>query len=84
MSLVLVLTPSAPPPWHGLVRAVISWQARYNIAIVHRVEGDLDRAITELEHVVELDRQIGHPDLASDTATLEWLRAESAQDPGAN
>jgi hypothetical protein len=36
--------------------------------------GDLDLAV-ELEHVVDLDRQVHHPDLASDTATLERLLA---------
>ncbi|WFE22127.1 tetratricopeptide repeat protein [Solwaraspora sp. WMMD937] len=51
---------------------------RYNIAMVHRAEGDLDKAIDELEIVVELDRQVEHPDLASDTAMLEQVRQERA------
>ncbi|MBB5866669.1 tetratricopeptide (TPR) repeat protein [Allocatelliglobosispora scoriae] len=51
-----------------------------NIAMIHRDEGDLDQAITEFEHVVELDRQVGHPDLAADTAALEQLRQQRAQD----
>jgi short-subunit dehydrogenase len=49
---------------------------RYNIAMIHREHDRLDQAITELEHVVALDRQIGHPDLASDTAMLEQVRQE--------
>ncbi|MDG4768260.1 tetratricopeptide repeat protein [Solwaraspora sp. WMMD406] len=51
---------------------------RYNIAMVHRAEGNLDEAIGELELVVELDRQVDHPDLASDTAMLEQVRQERA------
>ncbi len=45
----------------------------YNIAMIHRGEGHFDKAIGELELVVDLDRQVGHPDLASDTAMLEQL-----------
>jgi tetratricopeptide (TPR) repeat protein len=52
---------------------------RYNIAMIHRHRGELDRAISELERVVDLDRQVGHPDLQSDTATLQRLRQEHAQ-----
>ena len=52
---------------------------RYNIAMIHRADGDLDRAISELELVVDLDRQVGHPDLESDTATLERVRRERTQ-----
>jgi tetratricopeptide (TPR) repeat protein len=56
---------------------------RYNLAMIHRGWGELDRAVTELEQVVELDRQVGHPDLASDTAMLERVRQEQARpDPG--
>jgi tetratricopeptide (TPR) repeat protein len=56
---------------------------RYNIAMMHRQRGQLDRAVTELELVVELDRQVGHPDLQSDTAMLERVRQERARpDPG--
>jgi len=44
--------------------------------MIHCGQGDLDQAITELEHVVDLDRQVGHPDLASDTAMLERVRHE--------
>ncbi|MFD0523464.1 tetratricopeptide repeat protein [Paractinoplanes durhamensis] len=51
---------------------------RFNIAMIHRAFGDLDQAIDELERVVDLDRQVEHPDLASDTAALERLRQERA------
>jgi hypothetical protein len=49
---------------------------RFNMAMVSRAQGDLVRAVGELEQVVELDRQVGHPDLASDTAVLDRLRLE--------
>jgi hypothetical protein len=52
---------------------------RYNVAMIYRGRGELDRAVAELEQVVELDRQVGHPDLASDTAMLEQVRQEQAQ-----
>uniref|UniRef100_UPI003D7031EC tetratricopeptide repeat protein n=1 Tax=Micromonospora haikouensis TaxID=686309 RepID=UPI003D7031EC len=52
---------------------------RYNIAMLHRADGDLDQAIQELEHVVELDRQVDHPDLEADTAVLEQLRRQRAE-----
>ena len=52
---------------------------RYNIAMIHRAEGNLDAAISELELVVDLDRQVGHPDLASDMAILEQVRRERAK-----
>ena len=56
---------------------------RYNVAMIHRAEGELDRAVAELEQVVELDRQVGHPDLQSDTEMLERVRQELASpDPG--
>ncbi|MDG4797822.1 hypothetical protein [Micromonospora sp. WMMD1082] len=47
--------------------------------MTHRAEGNLDRAIGELELVVDLDRQVDHPDLASDTAVLEQVRQERAE-----
>jgi hypothetical protein len=51
--------------------------------MMHRQLGELDQAVTELELVVELDRQVGHPDLQSDTAMLERVRQERARpDPG--
>jgi hypothetical protein len=49
--------------------------------MIHQQRGDLDQAIAELEQVVELDRQVGHPDLASDTAMLEHLRQEARSTP---
>ena len=53
--------------------------SRFNIAMIHRKRGDLDRAIHELEQVVELDRQIGHPDLEADIAVLERVRAAAVR-----
>ena len=54
---------------------------RFNIAMIHRAGGDLDQAIRELEQVVDLDRQVDHPDLEADTALLEQLRRQRAEDP---
>jgi hypothetical protein len=34
--------------------------------MIHRAHGELGRAVAELKQVVELDRQVSHPDLASD------------------
>jgi hypothetical protein len=48
--------------------------------MIHRADGNLEQAIGELELVVDLDRQVDHPDLASDTAMLEQVRQEQAQD----
>ncbi|MEU7756549.1 tetratricopeptide repeat protein, partial [Micromonospora sp. NPDC049171] len=56
--------------------------ARYNIAMIHRAGGDLDQAIRELEHVVDLDREVDDPDLEADTALLEQLRQQRAEDGG--
>jgi hypothetical protein len=50
--------------------------------MIHRGRGELDRAVTELEQVVELDHQVGHPDLESDTAMLERVRQERARPGG--
>ncbi|MBO3743956.1 tetratricopeptide repeat protein [Actinoplanes sp. NEAU-H7] len=52
---------------------------RYNIAMIHRDGGKLNLAVAELERVVDLDRQVEHPDLADDTAMLEQVRQELAQ-----
>ncbi len=53
------------------------------MAVIHRAQGQLDRAVAELEQVVELDRQVGHPDLQSDTEMLHRVRQELANtDPG--
>ena len=54
--------------------------------MIHRGWGELDRAVTELEQVVEhrgVRRQVWMADLASDTAMLERVRQEQARlDPG--
>jgi tetratricopeptide (TPR) repeat protein len=56
---------------------------RYNVAMIHRDQGELGRAVVELEQVVELNRQVGHPDLKSDTEMLRRVRQELASsDPG--
>ena len=53
------------------------------MAMIYRAKGELDRAVAELEQVVELDRQVGHPDLQSDTEMLRRVRQELASsDPG--
>jgi hypothetical protein len=52
---------------------------RYNLAMIYRDRREMDRAVGELEQVVELDRQVSHPDLASDTAMLERVRQERAR-----
>ena len=49
---------------------------RYNLALVYEALGDLQRAEDELEIVVALDEAIEHPDLASDRAALERVRAQ--------
>jgi hypothetical protein len=46
--------------------------------MIHRAQGDLGRAVAELEQVVELDRQVSHPDLQSDTEMLHRVRQELA------
>ena len=55
---------------------------RFNIAMVFRGLGRLVEAVAELEVVVVLDRAVGHPDLESDTAMLEQVRAELVQSTG--
>lgn len=58
-----------------------------NVSVAHhpdRAQGKLGRAVTELEQVVELDRQVGHPDLQSNTEMLHRMRQELASStPGA-
>jgi len=49
---------------------------RYNLAMVYEALGDLQRAEVELEIVVALDEAIEHPDLVSDRAALERVRAQ--------
>ena len=57
-----------------------------NVSVAHHpdgAQGELDRAVTELEQVVDLDRQVGHPGLQSDTKMLHRVRQELASsDPG--
>ena len=56
---------------------------RYNVAMIHPAEGEFGRAVAELERVVELDRQVSHPGLQSDTEMLHRVRQELASsDPG--
>ena len=56
---------------------------RYNVAMIYRAQGELGRAVAELEQVVELDRHVGHPGLRSDTEMLNRVRQELASsDPG--
>jgi tetratricopeptide (TPR) repeat protein len=47
---------------------------RYDIAMIHRADGNWDEAVRGLELVVDLDRQVGHPDLEPDPAMLEQVR----------
>ena len=56
---------------------------RYNIAMIHRDAGQFREAVEQLEIVVELDRQVQHPDLASDTAMLTQIRAQLIQQQAA-
>jgi hypothetical protein len=44
--------------------------------MVYRDRGEFGRAVAELERVVELDRQVEHPDLQSDIEMLERVRRE--------
>jgi len=55
---------------------------RYNMAMLYRDNGDLVTAVAQLEQVVELDRQVEHPDLAADTAMLAQVRQELAVSRG--
>jgi hypothetical protein len=55
---------------------------RFNIGMIHRSAGRLTEAVAELDLVVELDRQVQHPNLESDTATLDQVRAELASPEG--
>ncbi|MFC5940627.1 tetratricopeptide repeat protein [Micromonospora harpali] len=52
---------------------------RHNIARIHWEVGDLDQAIQELEHVVDLRRKVDHPELEADVAVLEQLRRQRAE-----
>jgi tetratricopeptide (TPR) repeat protein len=56
-----------------LAGEAVTW---FNIAMVFRGLGRLGEAVAGLEVVVALDRAVGHPDLASDTAMLDQVRAD--------
>ncbi len=49
---------------------------RFNIAMIYRAQDKLEEAVHELQLVVAIDRQIGHPDLASDTDALNQTITE--------
>jgi hypothetical protein len=49
---------------------------RFNVPMVYRAEGDLARAVAELERVVELDPEVEHPELQADIEVLEQVRRE--------
>jgi hypothetical protein len=74
-----LFTPDPGVPVEDRDRRAGEATTRYNIAMIHWAEGNLDQAIGELELVVELDRQVRHPDPASDTAALEQVRQERAR-----
>ena len=48
--------------------------ARFNLANLKRIMGDINQAIEEMERCVEIDIAIGHPDLAKDQAVLYELK----------
>jgi len=49
---------------------------RFNIGMVYEALGDLAKAEEQLALVVALDEAVGHPDLTSDRAALERVRAK--------
>ncbi|WP_299643877.1 CHAT domain-containing protein [uncultured Chloroflexus sp.] len=55
--------------------------ALYDLAMFHVGQGDFATAVPLPEEVVELDERTGHPDLASDRATLEEVRRRAAGVP---
>jgi len=55
---------------------------RYNMAMIFRAEGRLAEAVRELEVVVDLDFKVQHPDLESDTAMLDQMKAEHLEQHG--
>ena len=57
---------------------------RYNIAMIYRAENQLQKAVNELRKVVELDRQVQHPDLEDDLAMLAQVEAELADQQSGN
>ena len=52
------------------------------MAMIYRAQGRLQEAVTELRRVVDLDRQVQHPDLESDLAMLAEVEAELARGGG--
>ncbi len=52
---------------------------RFNVAMIHRGEGRLGEAVAELGLVVELNRQVKHPESESAIAMLQQVRAELAE-----
>jgi hypothetical protein len=50
----------------------------YNVAMIHREQGELGQAVAELEQVVELESQVRRPDLQSGTEMLYRVRQELA------
>ncbi|MGQ9829509.1 MAG: tetratricopeptide repeat protein, partial [Roseiflexus sp.] len=55
--------------------------ALYNLAIFHAGQENYAAAVPLLEEVVALDERTGHPDLASDRATLEEIRRRASGTP---
>ena len=55
--------------------------ALYNLALCHARQENYAAAVSLLEEVVALDERTGHPDLASDRATLEAMRRRAAGAP---
>jgi tetratricopeptide (TPR) repeat protein len=49
---------------------------RYNMAMIYRVQGQLAAAVAALRQVVALEKQVQHPDLASDQAMLRQVEQE--------
>jgi len=62
----------------GFGNRAVEAVTRYNLAMIHHARGDLGRAVAELEQVVELDRQVSHPDLRSRVEMLDRARQELA------
>jgi hypothetical protein len=52
------------------------------MAVIYRSRGDLIEAIEQLRMVVELYREIGHPDLQSDTELLAQVEKDLAEGQG--
>ncbi|HEU0077797.1 MAG TPA: tetratricopeptide repeat protein, partial [Longimicrobiaceae bacterium] len=59
---------------------------RFNIAMILRRQGELERSIAELRCVVALDELVQHPDLEQDRAVLakveeEWRKQQQPKTP---